>query len=168
VRFLGHREDVQELLPAFDVFAMSSRYEGLPCAVVEAQQCGIPVVATAVNAVPDVVIPGETGLLVPPARPDLLARALDHALSHPAQARQWAVAARLHLGSRYDPATLAEVLDTVYSTPGQVPPVQAGHHRGRAQSALSLMGEGVGAPVRWSQGLPVSSRGHHRGRVAAR
>jgi glycosyltransferase involved in cell wall biosynthesis len=115
VRFLGNRDDVPQLLPAFDVFAMASRYEGLPCAIVEAQQCGVPVVATAVNAVPDVVIPGETGLLVPPARPDLLARALDHALTHPCEAREWAAAARAHLGNRYDPSTLARVLDRVYS-----------------------------------------------------
>ncbi|MEO7131874.1 MAG: glycosyltransferase [Dermatophilaceae bacterium] len=115
VRLLGNRDDVPELLPAFDVFAMASRYEGLPCAIVEAQQCGVPVVATAVNAVPDVVIPGETGLLVPPARPDLLGRALDYALAHPDEARRWAVAARAHLGSRYDPATLCQVLDSVYS-----------------------------------------------------
>jgi glycosyltransferase involved in cell wall biosynthesis len=122
VRFLGNRDDVPQLLPGFDIFAMASRYEGLPCAIVEAQQCGVPVVATAVNAVSDVVIPGETGLLVPPARPDLLARALDHALSHTAEARGWAVAARAHLGNRYDAATLAHVLDAVYSPdqPAQV------------------------------------------------
>ena len=47
-----------EVLPAFDVFALPSRYEGLPTAVVEAMVCGIPVVATAVNAVSDVVVPG--------------------------------------------------------------------------------------------------------------
>ena len=43
------------LLPAFDVFALPSRYEGLPTAVVEAMICGVPVVATAVNAVADLV-----------------------------------------------------------------------------------------------------------------
>ncbi|GAB3062816.1 glycosyltransferase family 4 protein [Intrasporangium mesophilum] len=115
VRLLGNRTDVAELLPAFDVFALASRYEGLPCVVVEAQQCGIPVVATAVNAVPDVVVPGETGLLVPPARPDLLAAALDHALRHPAEARAWADRARERLGARYDSRTAGDVLDHVYS-----------------------------------------------------
>ena len=116
VRLLGNRADVAELLPAFDVFAMASRYEGLPCAIVEAQQCGVPVVATAVNAVPDVVVPGETGLLVPPGRPDLLAGALDYALRHPDAADRWAVTAREHLGSRYDIQTGADILDHVYSS----------------------------------------------------
>jgi len=114
VRLLGNRQDVPQILPAFDVFAMASRYEGLPCVIVEAQQCGIPVVATTVNAVPDVVIPGETGLLVPPSRPDLLASAIDYTLDHPDEAAVWAASAKALLGSRYDPATLGEVLDQVY------------------------------------------------------
>ena len=116
VRLLGNRADVAELLPAFDVFAMASRYEGLPCAIVEAQQCGVPVVATAVNAVPDVVIPGETGLLVPPGRADLLAGALDFTLRHPVTAERWAVRAREHLGDRYDVETGAGILDDIYSS----------------------------------------------------
>ena len=65
----GSAATCPDLLPAFDVFALPSRYEGLPTAVVEAMMCGVPVVATAVNAVGDVVVPGETGLLVPPRPP---------------------------------------------------------------------------------------------------
>ena len=49
---LGERRDVAALLPAFDVFALSSLYEGLPCALIEAMTCGIPVVATAVDSSP--------------------------------------------------------------------------------------------------------------------
>jgi glycosyltransferase involved in cell wall biosynthesis len=52
---------VPGLLPAFDVFALPSRYEGLPTAVVENMASGVPVVATAVNAVADVVIPVKRG-----------------------------------------------------------------------------------------------------------
>jgi glycosyltransferase involved in cell wall biosynthesis len=115
ILLLGNRTDVPSILPAFDVFAMASRYEGLPCVIVEAQQSGIPVVATAVNAVPDVVIPGESGLLVPPERSDLLAGALDHALANPHLARQWVLNARTQLGVRYAPETLGAVLDEVYS-----------------------------------------------------
>lgn len=126
VHLLGNRNDVPEILPAFDVFALSSRYEGLPCVIVEAQQCGIPVVATAVNAVPDVVVPGETGLLVPPEEPRLLAAALDHALTHPDQASGWTRAAREHLGSRYDPQTLGRTLDAVYRGLAPQPPATPG------------------------------------------
>ncbi len=115
ILLLGNRADVPTILPAFDVFAMASRYEGLPCVIVEAQQSGIPVVATAVNAVPDVVIPGESGLLVPPGRADLLAGALDHALANPRIAHQWVLNARSQLGARYAPETLAAVLEEVYS-----------------------------------------------------
>lgn len=129
VLLLGHREDVPLILPAFDVFAMSSRYEGLPCAIVEAQACGIPVVATTVNAVPDVVVPGESGLLVAPQDADQLAVALDFALGHPAAAARWADAAARHLGERYDPRTLGQTLCDVYSgweeptTPAALAPV---------------------------------------------
>ena len=83
-----------DILPAFDVFALPSRYEGLPTAVVEAMICGVPVVATAVNAVPDLVVPGETGLLVPPRRPGQLAAAIRHLLDSPAEAARMAAAAR--------------------------------------------------------------------------
>lgn len=115
ILLLGNRTDVPTILPAFDVFAMASRFEGLPCVIVEAQQSGIPVVATAVNAVPDVVVPGESGLLVPAGRADLLAGALDHALANPHLTRQWVLNARTQLGARYAPETLGAVLDEVYS-----------------------------------------------------
>jgi len=113
-RLLGHRDDVAELLPALDVFALASRYEGLPCALVEAMEAGVPVVATAVNAVPDLVIPGETGLLVPPDQPALLGRAMGYLLNEPAQAQRMAAAARVSLGGRYTPDALGAVLDHTY------------------------------------------------------
>jgi glycosyltransferase involved in cell wall biosynthesis len=110
----GERADVPELLPAFDVFALPSRYEGLPTAVVEAMMCGIPVVATAVNSVSDVVIPGETGLLVPPGRPDLMAAAVEYLLDSPATAARMAGAARTRLGDRYSLTALRSALIEAY------------------------------------------------------
>ena len=101
--FTGERADVEALLPGLDVFAMASRYEGLPCAVVEAMGAGLPVVATAVNAVPDVVIAGETGLLVPPGRPELLGRAIGYLLDHPAEAARLGAAGRAQLGAELAP-----------------------------------------------------------------
>lgn len=110
----GERADVPALLPAFDVFTLPSRYEGLPVAIVEAMVCGVPVVATAVNAVPDVVRPGETGLLVPPGRPDLLAGAIGYLLDRPSEAARLAVAARAQVDDRYGAGALADALEAAY------------------------------------------------------
>jgi len=113
--FAGERSDVPRLLPAFDVFAMASRYEGLPCAVVEAMRCGLPVVATAVNSVSDLVVPGESGMLVPPGRPRLLADAIDDLLDDRRKADRMARRGQAAADSSYDAESLAEVLDEVYS-----------------------------------------------------
>jgi glycosyltransferase involved in cell wall biosynthesis len=118
--FTGERGDVAALLPGLDVFAMASRYEGLPCAVVEAMTAGLPVVATAVNAVPNVVIAGETGLLVPPGRPGLLARAIGYLLDNPDVAARLAAAARGRLGEDLTQAALGAVLAQSYQTPSPV------------------------------------------------
>jgi glycosyltransferase involved in cell wall biosynthesis len=111
----GERADVLGLLPAFDVFALPSRYEGLPTVVVEAMICGVPVVATAVNAVPDLVVPGETGLLVPPGRPGQLAAAIRYLLDSPELAGRMAAAARARLGDQYGEAALRAALTAAYS-----------------------------------------------------
>lgn len=113
----GDRADVPDLLPAFDVFALPSRYEGLPTAIAEAMTCGIPVVATAVNAVGDVVLPGETGLLVPPQRPALLAGAIGHLLRHPDEAARMAAAARARLSARFTMDALRDTLASAYEGP---------------------------------------------------
>jgi glycosyltransferase involved in cell wall biosynthesis len=112
--FTGERNDVAALLPGIDVFAMASRYEGLPCAIVEAMSAGLPVVATAVNAVPDVVVAGETGLLAPPGMPDLLGRAIGHLLDNPAYAARLGAAGRDRLGVELSPDALGTVLSEAY------------------------------------------------------
>jgi glycosyltransferase involved in cell wall biosynthesis len=111
---LGERSDVPALLPAFDVFALSSLYEGLPCALVEAMMCGIPVVATAVNSVPEIVIAGRTGLLARPADPAGMAHALRFILDHPAAAAEMAAAARAHIGAGFRPDVHARDLVVAY------------------------------------------------------
>jgi glycosyltransferase involved in cell wall biosynthesis len=125
--FTGERNDVSALLPGLDVFAMASRYEGLPCAVVEAMVAALPVVATAVNAVPDIVVPGETGLLAPPGRPDLLSRAIGHLLANPAEAARLAAAGRARLAADLTPAALGAVLADAYQHPSGRTPAMARH-----------------------------------------
>jgi glycosyltransferase involved in cell wall biosynthesis len=76
VVFTGIRRDVPELLGTSDVFVMSSLWEGLGLVFLEAMAARRPVLATRVSAVPEVVVDGQTGLLVPPAEPEPLARAM--------------------------------------------------------------------------------------------
>jgi glycosyltransferase involved in cell wall biosynthesis len=110
----GEREDVAELLPALDVFAMSSLWEGLPCGLVEAMTCGVPVVATAVNSVPEIVVSGRTGILARPGDPRSLADALAYLLDRPEEASRMAEAARRHVGEQFRPDLLGTELAAVY------------------------------------------------------
>lgn len=74
VVFAGSRPDVSRLLPAFDVFALSSRFEGLPIALLEALAAGVPCVATTAGGIPEVVVDGREGFLVEPGDAAGLAR----------------------------------------------------------------------------------------------
>jgi glycosyltransferase involved in cell wall biosynthesis len=76
VHLLGVRADIPELLAACDLFAMAADWEGSPMAVIEAMASGLPVVATNVGGVPELVEHGSTGLLVPPENPEALAESL--------------------------------------------------------------------------------------------
>lgn len=78
--FLGHRDDLWDVYPAFDVFCLPSKAEGLPRTILEAQACDIPVVATDVGGVAEALDP-EASLLVPPNDPAALAKALKSLLS---------------------------------------------------------------------------------------
>ena len=95
VLFVGQRDDVPDLLAAATLVVLPSRVEGLPAALIEAAAAGQPVVATAVGGVPELVVDGQTGWLVPPDDPPALAAALVAALRDPeARARMGAAARR--------------------------------------------------------------------------
>jgi glycosyltransferase involved in cell wall biosynthesis len=81
----GSRHDVPELHPGFDVFALSSRFEGLPIALLEAMATGLACVATTVGGIPEVVSDGHDGVLVAPGDPIGLAGALMALLAAPAR-----------------------------------------------------------------------------------
>jgi glycosyltransferase involved in cell wall biosynthesis len=114
VHLLGQRDDVAALLPGFDVFAMSSRYEGMPCALAEAMVCGIPAAATAVNSVPEMIVPGRTGLLARAGEPASLARAVDHLLDHPLAAQRMAEEARELVTRSWSTSDLASAVGDAY------------------------------------------------------
>lgn len=76
VFFAGFREDIPALMGAFDIFALTSTSEGLPIAILEAMAAGKPVVATHVGGIPELVVDGVTGKMVPPEDPSAVAEAL--------------------------------------------------------------------------------------------
>jgi glycosyltransferase involved in cell wall biosynthesis len=83
VELLGDRSDVGELLADADVFVLSSRSEGMPLSILEAMAAGLPVVASSVGGIPELVRDGETGRLVPPGNEGSLATALEETLDDP-------------------------------------------------------------------------------------
>jgi glycosyltransferase involved in cell wall biosynthesis len=83
VELLGERSDVAELLASSDAFVLSSRSEGLPMSVLEAMAAAVPVVATAVGGVPELVRDGETGMLVAAGDDAALAAALERLVRDP-------------------------------------------------------------------------------------
>jgi glycosyltransferase involved in cell wall biosynthesis len=80
VIFTGERNDIPEVLAASDIFILTSRWEGLPLAVIEAEIAGLPVVASGVGGIPELIDDGVTGFLVPPRNPRALADVLQKLL----------------------------------------------------------------------------------------
>lgn len=102
VRFLGARDDIPDLLNGADGYVMSSRWEGLPMALLEAQACAVPVVATCVGGVAQIVQHGVTGFLIPPNDPEALAQAMLRVMELPPEERtRLGEAGRRHIVANY-------------------------------------------------------------------
>ncbi|WP_257313134.1 glycosyltransferase [Geothrix fuzhouensis] len=109
VRFLGKRTDVARLMKGADAFVLSSAWEGLPNAVMEALASGLPVVATDVGGVRELVVPGRSGWIVPPRDPAALADQMLAAMALDAPARdEMGAIGREHMATRYDQERITE------------------------------------------------------------
>lgn len=111
---LGRRSDVPALLPNFDVFVMPSLREGSPRAVVEAMLCHVPVIASAVGGVPELIADGATGLLVPPAHAAALADAVARLKESASLRRELAHAAATWVHQHLSVEAAADALLEVY------------------------------------------------------
>jgi glycosyltransferase involved in cell wall biosynthesis len=83
ISWLGFQADAMKWLQAMDVFAFPSRLEGVPNAVLEAMAVGLPIVATTIGGVTDLLEEGGTGVLIPPDDPNAMARELDRLVKDP-------------------------------------------------------------------------------------
>ncbi len=114
VVFAGSREDVARLLAAADIFVLPSLTEALPTVVAEAMAAGLPIVATTVGGIPEMVSHGEAALLVPPADPEALAAAVLRLLANPRQAAAMGRSGRRMVAERFDIRTQARALADDY------------------------------------------------------
>jgi glycosyltransferase involved in cell wall biosynthesis len=114
VRFLGFREDVPELLRLLDVFILPSAGEGLPASILEAMAAGLPVVASAVGGVPELVREGETGFLFRPGDVEALAARLAELHGQPEHARALGARGRGVVAAHYSLLGLARRLEAIY------------------------------------------------------
>lgn len=106
--------EVRALLDEADVFVLPSRQEGLPIAILEAMACGAAVVATPVGAIPDAILDGETGLIVPPGDAAALARALARLIDDPALRARLAQNARRRFAAMFTIERTADAVAALY------------------------------------------------------
>ncbi len=116
------REDMLTLLSSADIFVLASLQEGLPIALVEAMALGLPCIATNVNAIPEAIIDGQTGILIQPNDPIQLRKAILSLLDNPQQ-RDWlSSAAKVTSFEKFNAQTTAErtlkLYDAVWQTNG--------------------------------------------------
>jgi len=114
VRMPGFIDDVPGFLSGLDLYVLPSHAEGIGLAVIEAMAAGLPVVATRVGGVPEAVIDGVTGLLVPPRQPKALAQAIVRLLVDPDLARSMGASGRERAEAVFDAKAAAEKTLEVY------------------------------------------------------
>jgi glycosyltransferase involved in cell wall biosynthesis len=116
VEFLGHRDDVPALLAAADIFVLPSRSEAFPNGAIEAMAAGLPVVASAVGGLLDLVETGRTGILVPPSDPEPLAVAIRTLYEDPQRAREMGREARREVRAQYSFERMVASFGDLYET----------------------------------------------------
>lgn len=114
VRFLGFRDDVADLIAGADVFCLSSVWEGVPLAAMEAVRFGTPVVATDVGGTGELIEDRVSGRLVAPGDPDALASAVAEVLGDPGARERYVVAARAKLASDFSTEGMLARLRDIY------------------------------------------------------
>jgi glycosyltransferase involved in cell wall biosynthesis len=112
--FMGERRDVSDLMEGFDLFVQPSLWEGFGVTVLEAMAAGLPIVASRVGGIPEIVREGETGSLVPPGDERALAEECRRLLREPELACRMGAAGRARLEESFDIDRLVDETATLY------------------------------------------------------
>ena len=115
VHWLGRRDDVPALLRSADLLVLPSLWEGMPNVVLEAMAARLAVVGTAVEGTEELIIPGRTGWLVPPADSGALAVALLEAVADPSRLRRFGEAARDRVEAEFTPGRVVEAYERLWA-----------------------------------------------------
>ena len=118
VSFLGPRSDVYDLMAAFDVFVLSSLHEGIPMAILEAMAVGVPIVASRVGGIPEILEDGVEGLLVRSQDPASLAGAIGKVARSPAAGVESSRAARIRVERDFSILSSAAQMRDMYQSLG--------------------------------------------------
>jgi len=116
VHLTGNKNDPWKIYHSLDLFIMSSIYEGLGRSITEALSCGVPVVCTSVEGVPEIVRDNETGILVPPKDPDALATGIMKSLNDMDNAKRMAEEGRKFVNENFDVNKMVDDIDSLYDT----------------------------------------------------
>jgi glycosyltransferase involved in cell wall biosynthesis len=113
VSFLGWRDDIPEIMQLLDIFVLPSLNEGMGRVLVEAMAAGKPIVASNVGGIPDLVIQGENGLLVPPADTKALASGIEFFITNPENRREMGEKGR-KMAIKYGSDSMVQEIDQLY------------------------------------------------------
>jgi glycosyltransferase involved in cell wall biosynthesis len=137
--WMGHQDDVASVLAASDLFALSTLEDNFPLTILEAMAIGLPVVATRVGGIPECVVPGQTGELVPRKDVHTLADAVAQLLLDPALRRKYGAAGREVVRKRFSPASQVPQIEAALAAAAKKGPRAASsrhlsRRRGTAES----------------------------------
>jgi glycosyltransferase involved in cell wall biosynthesis len=114
VRFLGSRNDIPDLMASLDLFVLPTRAEPFGIVILEAMAAGLPVIASKVGGIPEILSSPEVGTLVDPLTPEAFASAVHEVLCRPDRGRSMGQKARASLIGRFDTVTGRERLQKIY------------------------------------------------------
>lgn len=112
--FLGWREDVADIMGILDILVLPSLNEAVGIVLIEAQSLGVPVIASNVGGIPEMINPGESGILIPPADPEALASAINHLLADPQRLQNMSLAAKTWVKDRFKAEQMVAKIIDIY------------------------------------------------------